>query len=44
MFCSGAITAVRSAGIAWIKPGSVFDAIDAPFEGVIEVLLLVHGV
>ena len=40
MFCSGAITAVRSAGIAWIKPSSVFDAIEAPSEGVIDVLLV----
>ena len=40
MFCSGAITAVWSAGIAWIKPSSVFEAIDAPSEGVIDVLLV----
>src|ERR1700741_3550060 len=40
MSWSATITAVRSAGIAWIKPGSVFGAIDAPSEGVMDALLV----
>jgi hypothetical protein len=43
-FWSGATTAVWSAGIAWIKPGSVLEGIAAPSAGVIDVLLNPWGV